>query len=136
MQQPLEILFQPEVIFCVVLLGSVAIIVHATMGYMRQTEILVKRLREVEALLQIKRLSPGLGELTQIAAGDYSLVFAQNRSEFSYILQALVNEGLVENPGAGEYRLTLEGWRRLGELQSTVDGHRAFVAMWFSNEMA
>lgn len=89
-----------------------------------------------KALLLMKQMTSALGETVHLSAMDYPVIFATGKSEFSYILNSLSIEGLVENPGGGEYRITLDGWRRLEELRLvSADGNKAFVAMSFNDEM-
>ena len=68
---------------------------------------------------------------------DFSLVYAQGPKEFEYYIKKAQELGLIEpGPKQRGYRLGLEGWRRLEELnQNPSDSDQAFVAMWFGDEV-
>ncbi|MFC2035837.1 hypothetical protein ACFLUJ_06935 [Chloroflexota bacterium] len=72
---------------------------------------------------------------------DYPLIFTHDGREFEYLIQTLVDQGLLENHGAsmgiiGALRLTPSGWQRVIELQKTQrQSDQAFVAMWFSPDL-
>lgn len=56
-------------------------------------------------------------------------------SELIYLLNYLTRMDWVERDGNG-YRLTVEGYNRLAELEQRVsESSRAFVAMWFDDSM-
>src|SRR5690606_23239559 len=48
---------------------------------------------------------------------DYPIVFAQNATEFSFLLKMAKELGHVELPTSGNARLTLEGWSHVDELR-------------------
>lgn len=71
---------------------------------------------------------------------DYPLVLAQDDGEFSYAMEALDEQGLLETPGtpglARHYRVTPEGWAAMARIrESRRDSNQAFVAMWFDPEL-
>lgn len=74
---------------------------------------------------------------------DYPVVFAKDQDEFHYFLDTLVqrkllnSEGLVSPFVRDFYRLTPEGWEKAELIKSLqVDSNRAFVAIWFSDELS
>lgn len=84
----------------------------------------------------VQRLSTGLDSFVKISDLDYPIAVAHDRQEFGYLLGLAVQCGLLENPGEGNYRLTLSAWRRLQELkETTIQSNQAFVAMSFHPEM-
>ena len=81
-------------------------------------------------------------EYGEHAATDFPLVFARDESEFFHFLQALSDQGLLEEPPKRDparrtsFRLTPDGWLRLRELAATGhDSDRAFVAMSFAPDL-
>jgi hypothetical protein len=67
---------------------------------------------------------------------DYPLLFAQDGSEFGYLIRKAVDLQWLEMFPSGAYRLTLNGWKRLAELHRTSVGtNQAFVAMWFDSRL-
>ena len=70
---------------------------------------------------------------------DYPLIFAHDSREFSYILQTLIDQKLLEPyvpANTDLVRLTPEGWRTGLELQKTQrNSNQAFVAMSFDKEL-
>lgn len=89
-----------------------------------------------QTLFVMKHKTKSVGDWVQLGADDYPYILAQKNSEFTYVLNALVKEGLAENTGSGNYRPTLAGWRRLEDLGvDRLDSQKAFVAMWFNPDM-
>lgn len=68
---------------------------------------------------------------------DFPLVFARDEEEFRYCITKAFELDFIESGrGASEYRLGLEGWRRLEKIrESNAESDQAFVAMWFSDEL-
>jgi nucleoside 2-deoxyribosyltransferase len=66
-----------------------------------------------------------------------AVLYAKSPREFKYFCDLAVEIGFVEQrEGKHEYRLTVSGWKRLIEIKKTIpQSNRAFVAMWFSDEM-
>lgn len=61
-----------------------------------------------------------------------------SENEVHYLLNFLLGEPQrwIEGfPLSGEYRVTVEGYRRLAEAKANLDSRQAFVAMWFGDEM-
>jgi hypothetical protein len=87
-------------------------------------------------LLYIHRHARTAASYVEIKPTDYSLVYAKDSDEFGFYLTRAAGLGYIENPGGNQYRLTLEGWKRLDELRKrAIKSNQAFVAMWFSEEM-
>ena len=68
---------------------------------------------------------------------DYPILFAKDQDEFRYYLAKAHELGYIEQRGGGpNYRLDLEGWRRLAELRKYErKSDQAFVAMWFDSTL-
>lgn len=69
---------------------------------------------------------------------DFPVAYATNSSEFRFLLTKSIELGYLEAEGDtdGEYRLTLNGWRRIRDLRrDEQDSRQAFVAMWFDESM-
>jgi hypothetical protein len=69
---------------------------------------------------------------------DYPVAYAQNSHEFIFLCQGACELGFLESNTQIElsFRLTLEGWKRINELQkSQSKSDQAFVAMWFDQSM-
>lgn len=68
---------------------------------------------------------------------DYPLIYARSPKEFTFYIHKAQSLGLVEVADSGQgYRLGLEGWRRLKNIESErLKSDRAFVAMWFDDEV-
>lgn len=68
---------------------------------------------------------------------DYSVGYTKTQSEFKFLLDRAVGLDYLEIPyGEAQYRLTLNGWKRISELrESSAKADQAFVAMWFAREM-
>lgn len=66
---------------------------------------------------------------------DYPLLFARNGDELVYLLNQLIEQGLLDSPSDRHYRLTLAGWERSNSLlAATPKSAQAFVAMWFTDD--
>lgn len=81
-------------------------------------------------------------EYRELAGTDYPLVFARDSDEFLHFFRTLADQGLLEEPPRRDparrtsFRLTPVGWHRVRELAKTRrDPSRAFVAMWFTDEL-
>ena len=67
---------------------------------------------------------------------DYPIAFARNFDEFNFLILQLKALGFIENESTTSFVITLNGWTRLYELkQYKIDSNKAFIAMWFSEEM-
>jgi nucleoside 2-deoxyribosyltransferase len=68
---------------------------------------------------------------------DYSVGYAKTPEEFRFLLDRAIGLDFLETPhGEAQYRLTLNGWKRISELrESSAKANQAFVAMWFAREM-
>lgn len=68
---------------------------------------------------------------------DYPLIYARDPEEFEYYITKARELNLIEpGPDNQGYRLGLEGWRRLEELEKNrTQSNQSFVAMWFDEEM-
>jgi len=67
---------------------------------------------------------------------DYPIAFAKNFKEFNFLIEQLKELGYIENEATTSFIITLSGWSRLYELnQYKIETNKAFIAMWFSEEM-
>ncbi len=68
---------------------------------------------------------------------DYPLIYARGPEEFQYYITKARELDFIETgPDNHGYRLGLEGWRRLKELEEDrTQSSQAFIAMWFDDEM-
>lgn len=86
-------------------------------------------------LLYVHRHTTTVASYVQIKPSDYPIACAKGPEEFNFYLTKLVELGYLEDPGEERYRLSLDGWKRLGEIsRERLDSSQAFVAMWFSND--
>ncbi len=67
---------------------------------------------------------------------DFPLIFAEDPQEFGFYIAKAIELRLLEIAPPESYRLTLNGWKRLNELNK-VDSQsdQAFVAMWFDKSL-
>jgi hypothetical protein len=87
-------------------------------------------------LLYIRDHTPSLRGFVPLSSLDYTVVLARDQDEFGDLLHQLMALGLVENPGQGQYRLTLDGWRKSEEIHRIRPRTpKAFVAMWFHDDL-
>lgn len=69
---------------------------------------------------------------------DYAIAYAKGPEEFEYFLEKAEELGYLETTDtmAPDYRLALDGWKRVAELRrNQSDSRQAFVAMWFHKDM-
>jgi len=68
---------------------------------------------------------------------DYSITFSKNVIEFNFIIEQLKKKNLIEQDGgANKFRLTVEGWNRIDEINQIKEiKKQAFVAMWFTDDL-
>jgi nucleoside 2-deoxyribosyltransferase len=67
---------------------------------------------------------------------DYPIAYAKDSKEFSYYLNKAVELKYLENRKSGRYRLELDGWKRVDDIEKKqVKSNQAFVAMWFDDKM-
>ena len=86
-------------------------------------------------ILYVKRKASSFAAFVTIGAHEYPLIYGKSPHDMAYVLVTAVQLGLLENPGAGAYRLTPSGWARAAELEASGPmSSQAFVAMWFSPE--
>lgn len=75
----------------------------------------------------------------QIEPQRFPITVANNFEDFKYVADLLVEAGYAEvydDAFRDAFRLTPSGWTRLNELRATrPDSSRAFVAMWFADEL-
>ena len=103
--------------------------------------------RAVRLLRFIERQSKMIGDYVRLdsrAPTEASFMQAMawsestSESEVQYLLNFLLSEQQRWIGGfslSGEYRVTVEGYRRLAEAKTNLDSGQAFVAMWFGDEM-
>lgn len=85
-----------------------------------------------------KSKSPGdrIGILYSI---DYPIAFAKGVPEIQFYFESLKSQNLIEplNQVIPEWRLTIDGWNRIQELDKKITKKRqAFIAMWFDELMS
>lgn len=88
-------------------------------------------------VLYVSKKSNTAAASVELTAIDYPLAFAKSDHEFAFLIQKAVELGYLEKASGGghQYRLGLEGWRRVAELRKARhDSNHAFVAMWFSEK--
>ncbi|RMF96265.1 MAG: hypothetical protein D6734_03900 [Candidatus Schekmanbacteria bacterium] len=67
---------------------------------------------------------------------DYPVICAENSKQFNYILEKALALGYLEKTQSNNFRLSLDGWKRIKELTKVrKDSKQAFVAMWFNQSM-
>jgi len=99
-------------------------------------------------LLHISRKSEDIGQFVVLDfAKDYPIAFGKNSQEFTFFVEKCVELQYLEDNGyktpkpsmtdpRPAFRLGLTGWQRLDEIRRTGrSSNRAFVAMWFADEM-
>ena len=82
-------------------------------------------------LLHIQRLyqkqNKGVSEFVPVNAHDvYPIIFAKNKKDLSHVMESIVKNNWVDNPGSGSYRLTTEGYERLEDLENAGNKKRKF----------
>jgi len=107
-------------------------------------ELAPKRVFEkaMKLLAAIDRKTHWFGEDVAVHYGtDYSLAYAQNSNEFKAIRDYLCERGLLKSSKAGDMHgkqtlsLLADGIAELEKHQQmNLDSHKAFVAMWFTEE--
>jgi hypothetical protein len=93
-------------------------------------------------LLMIRGALKTLNGLVKIEFVDYPLIFARSTEELGEFIDHLRDQGYIKSKidsdqSAWICQLTLDGWRRLEELQIVGrSSNQAFVAMWFDTDLA
>jgi nucleoside 2-deoxyribosyltransferase len=86
-------------------------------------------------LLYVLRKMESADAIVEMELGfDYSVAYAKSPSEFYFLLNQAVQLDYLEAPSPSyiRYRLTLDGWKRVAELEEKqVKTNQAFVAMSF-----
>lgn len=88
-------------------------------------------------LTYLYRKSKSSAKFSKIdALTDYPICYARNPGEFYFFLEKALELGYIDTrpmgtiSEVGEYRLSLNGWRRIAELRlEQSDSRQAFVAM-------
>jgi len=117
-------------------------------GYYNINEIIERKrlsndpFNHINKLLQFLRIkSIRKDEYIKLTTDDYPVAYARDKKEFYHFLDEAVGCKLVEGkldytknsprPEEFEYRLTLEGWEHLSELDiPNSNSNQIFVAMW------
>lgn len=87
-------------------------------------------------LIYVYRKTKYNGGFVTLRASEYAIAYARNLEEFKFLVSKLIELKHIENPGENEYRLTVEGWKRIVEIRRFVrKGNQCFVAMWFDSSM-
>lgn len=69
-------------------------------------------------------------------ARDRAVAYASTDVEFEYLRAQAEGLGFLDSTSETAWRLTLDGWRRIRELQELIRRvDQAFVAMWFNEEL-
>jgi hypothetical protein len=87
-------------------------------------------------LQQIGERTQALGEDSEFdCSTDYPLLVLRDPGELDYLLQVLIDGGLVK-PSPDGVQLTMQGWERVQEIARVGrSSNRVFVAMWFDPSM-
>jgi nucleoside 2-deoxyribosyltransferase len=96
-----------------------------------------------KALLNLSRMSPGIGAKFTIQQKDFPVFYIDNPEEkiqqMLYIMEHLIKEGYVEGSPTipSEIRITPKGWGRIYDLEQTKNpsSKTGFIAMWFDESM-
>lgn len=91
-------------------------------------------LESINLLLRhLRRMASSPGESVELDhERDAPLVYARDQQEMNYYLMKASGMGLIESDSSNRYRLDVEGWERLRELdERRTESNQAFVAMWF-----
>ncbi len=87
-------------------------------------------------LLYIHKQSTSQEELIIIGPNLFPITYSKNRHEFMYIQEKAVDIGYVDMDSPYKLRLSLAGWQKVIELQSSQRvSNQAFVAMWFTDDL-
>jgi nucleoside 2-deoxyribosyltransferase len=91
-------------------------------------------------LLHIGERQTSFSGYVTIPPRRFPITVARGIEDFVYVARMLLDLGYAELYDDGlreDFRLTPAGWKRLDELRAArPDSRRAFVAMWFSDELA
>lgn len=88
-------------------------------------------------LLSLQASLPKAGQSREFSEIDYPIGYANDFTEFSYLIRKMKEMGYLYNSGAGgmDAQIDTHGWRRLAELSVTAPKvDQAFVAMKFHAE--
>ena len=58
-----------------------------------------------------------------------------SESEVEFLLEFLLNKQWLKKYSSHYFIVTMDGYARLAELETTIDSSQAFVAMWFDESM-
>jgi len=89
-------------------------------------------------LKYISNISNYAGEVIEFnVILDYPIAFSKNVKEFSFFLAQLENNRYLEKVDIGhKYRLSIEGWNKIEELNTQViEKKQGFIAMWFNEDL-
>ena len=90
-------------------------------------------------LMYIANNTEKLGQYIPIEEICVSKTWCQDRNELQEIIQYLIASGTIEKTpylGQGAYKLTLDGWQLIEELESpNAESNQVFTAMWFDESM-
>lgn len=89
-----------------------------------------------QLLLYVYKKTSQIGQSVELREhSDFPAIKAINIDQFTYIAQKARDLNFLERDGSRD-RLSIKGWQRISELKSNVGAsNRAFVAMWFSNDL-
>lgn len=93
--------------------------------------------RPDRALLNLSRLNANPSASIQVAREDVALLCAEDLSVAIFVLESLGARGHLR-ADRGKFTITMEGWKRLWELEHqglAVKVKQAFVAMWLDAQM-
>jgi nucleoside 2-deoxyribosyltransferase len=123
--------------------GEITLTEETIEGLINSASIPNGPLESIDRILQyVFKKSDTAASYIHIAYDDYPIAYAKDRNECKYFLEMAVELHYLETKqGSGinsstPFRLTLKGWERVDELRKkVVDSKRAFVAMWFDEEL-
>ena len=68
-------------------------------------------------LLFIYNSTKSISDYVKLTPIDYPIAYAKNMKDFILYLQYAIKLNYLEKLGSSEYRLTLEGWKRIDEIK-------------------
>jgi len=87
-------------------------------------------------LLFIYNSTKFVSDYVSLTTIDYPIAYAKNTEDFLLYLQYATKLNYLEKLSNSEYRLTLEGWKRIDEIKKVKPiSNQAFVAMWFTKKL-
>lgn len=86
-------------------------------------------------LLYMYQNAKSLAQPIELLPSDYPIVYAKNAEDFTYLLNRAIELELIKSISRNNYRLEIDGWRKVLELkQRNPDSNYVFIAMWFNDK--